>query len=354
MALPAERIKSLRDDFNVPFADLTQQIDAEILNAKTAISENITGPLGNIVDAGKEKISAVKDAVENSDLVRSAKGAFGAIRDLSKITDADIDKYLFSLLPDTDAGAISEMMKLAAKCRNKPAQFGGLGKPYDANVSCNNGNSKKAGSNSCDVSQFSNVLNALSGGNYKSVFEDLNKSLARIVGLSNFGYDMELCGVFGALMGGQNTSVVTRAAAGVLATLSGKAKVSSQMDVAKSIGTRSGIVPTREIPNLQNLSTANYKRPSNVKANQIKDNTDAYVSSLVIIDGGVTDNKTYVPMSKIAPNGALVQDLKTSAVATNTISKANINKPVVSQATRLAMASVAKNAQSRLATGIRV
>lgn len=352
MTIAASRIKGFTEDFNVSVSDLSNQVDAEILNVKNAVSENITQPLEGLLEAGKSELSEIGSAIADNSAVRGIKSAYGSIIDLSKVTASQLDKMVVDMLPINSAGTAAEFLKLAEKCRNKPAQFAGLGKPYEAKMSCNGGASRSTSSNSCDTAQFGNMLNSLTGGDYLSTYEDLNKALKRIVGLSSFGYDMDMCGVFGALAKGANASVFSRAAAAVAVTLAGKAKVTSQMDVAKSL-TGTTTVVSKEIPNISKISTSNYATPSNLKATQVAASTEGYVTALTVLEG-TTDAKTEVAVSTIQPNAALVKDLNIFAVSENTITKTSLGKASTSSASLLSVAALAKANAAKLSSSVRV
>ena len=185
----------------------------------------------------------------DSGAVRSVKSLYGDVKDIaangSKMIDDQI-KNLFGGIPGA-GGAFSSM---SSNCKNRASGFGGMGKPYDASFSCN-GKDKAATGGACNSGGFSDALNKLTGGEYNSSYNDLNKTLAGLMGLSKFGYDLNMCGVFGSLsnsvsgLAGAGSELLSRASAGLAGTLSNDGNTYGLLDLA---GSSTGLSPKLEYP----------------------------------------------------------------------------------------------------------
>ena len=246
MAIPARRFDFLSEETNVATTDFYAQGSA-ILNDTAQDLQELTADMEafiqNAVQSSKDELSELLDnAVSevqsvsqvSKDTIREARSLFGSVRDLARDAPKQLEKAVGSLLPNNPI--VQSMFKtMSSKCKQNAFGRGGLGKPYDTSMNCG-GKSRKAGSNGCDTGQFSNILNALSGGAYNSAFNDANGTLAAVMALASYGYKMNMCGVFGALAGavGQNPDLLSRAAGGLINSLSEDGNVLGILDLSSA------------------------------------------------------------------------------------------------------------------------
>lgn len=246
MPIPAQRFDFLSEETNVATSDFYSQGSA-ILNDKAQDLQELSADMHefiqNAVQSSYEELDEMlKNAVSevqsvsqvSKDTIREARSLFGSVRDLARDAPKQLEKAVGSLLPNNPI--VQSMFKtMSSRCKQNAFGRGGLGKPYDTSVNCG-GKSRKAGSNGCDTGQFSNILNALSGGAYNSAFNDANSTLAAIMALGMYGYKMNMCGVFGALASavGQNPNLLSRAAGGLINGLSEDGNVLGILDLSNA------------------------------------------------------------------------------------------------------------------------
>lgn len=339
------RAKS-EDPFNVALVDVTEVVDSQVRSLKQSISDNFTTPAQDLMSAGMAKIDSVKNSVTSNSTVRNAKSAYGMVKDISSLTKGDITNQIVDLLPSGLGSAKSKLASLATSCMDKGASWDGLGKRYDVDMTCNGGKKSKSSAGSCEASSFGDVLNSMTGGNYASTFNDLNKTLKAIVGLSKIGYDMNMCGVLGAVLssgiaGAGNLSVLSRATAAIIAGVAGGGNVKATIDAVTA--TPDTVNPTLEIPALAAISTANYTTPEGLTATETAEHAEAYVGVLTILDGYYDDPDTLTNVTKLESNSALVSTLSTYAVSKSVVDTTNLNSVGATPETSLALLMMTKD-----------
>lgn len=286
MTISATRFKALSEETNVAIADLSN-IDAEsVLNSPNNLIKEASGELTDLIQTETDesdllnKLKSLKD--EYADDIRDAKGVFGKLKDLSGNIPKSIEGKVGDLFP---AGGMAKnaFSQLASKCKTSALGRGGLGKPYDPSINCN-GKNRNATSGACNTGQYSDIINKLTGGAYNSAYNDANSILGNLMALAGYGYNMNMCGVFGALSGGiGNTNLLTRASAGLWESLSTSGNTFGIFDLA---GASAALNPGLEFPEGVSTFFSNYKMPGEIKEFDYSDLKDRISTSMDSFEDG--------------------------------------------------------------------
>lgn len=342
MTISAVRFKSLDKQYNVPVLDFKNVNSSDIFNSPNLDTKVIDNKLQAFLDNGQQvpkiNLGGAKDS-----LMRKAKGAMAAIADLSKLGPKDIDKAISGMIPNNPV-AQSIFNQMSDKCKKKGLSNGGLGKPYDANVSCN-GKNRKA-KDGCSSLSYGNFLNRITGGQYNSKYQNLNDSLKNLISLSKFGYNMNMCGVFSALSGDLNKNVLSRASGSLLGHLGATSNLLGVFDLA---GSSSGLHTAIENPAGLNSVFNNLKRIPEMTNSALPDLSEKLLTSAEAIKGdwmtGSTPGTLSTAFSDVRNSNvsdlfsSKLMDIKTDPVNLNTIpasdlgfmtSAYNLNVPSVS------------------------
>lgn len=281
MALSAKRFKVLDDETNLPTLDFTDVKTADLFNSPNLEMRDMDSDMTDFVkQAAASKsfdLSPLKD--QASSLVRPSKDIFSSVKDVSSLTSGALDKAIADLIPN--ASAQSAYKKLAASCKTGPLGHYNSGKPFDTNVDCN-GKSRTSSGGGC-TNGFSNVLNALSGGAYNSTSRDLNSALSNLVALATTGYNMNMCGVFGALSGGLPNLVQSRGASAIMGALGSSSNLRGVFDIAGST-TGSGFALTKDYPGMIPNVFDNFKTPFDAKQTEYTSLNDTINESMSNFD----------------------------------------------------------------------
>ena len=304
MAIPAKRFQCLTGETDSAVAVLTESatdiynsVNNELKmlgqNASDFIEQatsNIPDPK-SLLEEAKANLSDLLPALPEDIPVRETKELIGKVRNLTndaKIlaggTAKAIENKVKGLIPDIP-GAKTAFDKLSQNCKNNVGGFGGLGKPFDTDINCG-GRSKKSTGGACNSGQFSNVLNSLTNGDYQSGYRDLNAALGSLYALSKFGYNMNMCGVFGALAGTDlmgAKEITSRAAAGLMGDLSAAKNMTGIMDLAGSV-TALGLHPWLEKPGLAGMTFSSTKIPIDASEEDFADLSDRLKGSAEALD----------------------------------------------------------------------
>jgi hypothetical protein len=278
MAISAVRQKSLDQQTNVAIVDMITANTSDILNSPNIGSDNITAQVQAFFDSAKQA-DTVTAAQAVDSTVRAAKNAMGKVRDIGKLSTKDIDKLVSGLLKDKPK-AQAVFNKLAPKCQTKGLGTGSIGKRYDTDIDCG-GKKRKGNKDGCTSSEYSDVLNKLTDGAYAANHKDLNSALQNLVSLSKFGYDMNLCGVFSALVGDLNKDVLSRGSGAIMSYLASSGNVLGMFDIS---GAAAGLHSTVENPGIIKDFFANFKMPSEVKGTSLTDIAVRSKAAMELVD----------------------------------------------------------------------
>lgn len=281
MAIAAKRFKFLNEETNLPTADFISNT-SDIFNSVNNEVKELLGTTEDFIKGAiKESgIQGLKDQIPQ-DTVREVKQLYGSLKDITKFSAKDIDGAIKDLLPDNPL-VQSAFSKLSGSCKNKALGKGGLGKPYDANINCN-GKKRKANAGSCNSGELGNVLNKLTNGGYQSEYSDLNRNLKNLVALSSYGYNMNMCGVFGALSGSLNKDVLSRASGALLGQLSSDKNTLGILDLA---GASAGLHTLLEYPKGIKDSLTSFKLPIEVLDSGKSELADRFKGAMTLFKDG--------------------------------------------------------------------
>lgn len=288
MSIPAIRNKLLTAETHVGVIDLTAPISPDpynlpgldILETEIDLGE-FTSPLTQTIPP----LPSIKPTF--SDLQRISASGMSSITDLSKITDRQITDRIEGMLPD---GAAGNMVKgLSKACLTKGMNGFDLGRPYDNSVNCN-GRPSYGRSGGCANGNFSNILSKLTNNEYNSKFNDINKILRGLVGLTKLGMDMSLCGVFTALAnkyaGTLTKDMLGKAGASVLGFASGTKNMKGVFDLASSatgsVGALAGKLNQKGVKDIFAIGTA----PLGVREAGFGTHAEAITESVSVFDSG--------------------------------------------------------------------
>lgn len=278
MTMQAKRFKSLDNQTLVGVVDFLSTKSSEIYNSVNTAAKEITTDMQSFFE-NTLQVKAIKPSVIIDNTVRAGKDAMGAVRDIGGFSEKDINKLVESLIPDNPA-ARSLFTKLGPKCSSKGLSSGAIGKPFDTSVDCG-GKKRKGKRNGCNSSEYANVLNKLTGGEYNATYKDVNGALQNLVSLSKFGYDVNLCGVFSALSGDLDGKVLSRAGGALLGYLGGNGNTFGVMDLANS---SAGLHILKELPGGITTAFTNFKMPSDILGRDIYNLAQRYTGAMQLLD----------------------------------------------------------------------
>lgn len=287
MSIVAKRFKFLSEETNVGIASLLDATGPDLFNTTDNILKEVSSDLQAFAKNAEQSVGSVKNLLNQGSkvldgAVRTAKDGLGAIENLASLPTKDLDKKLNSLLPNNSALAQSLFSGMTTKCKQNSFNFKGIGKPYDFSINCNGKNRKS--NSGCNSGQMGNVLNKLSGGAYNSSFSDLNSSLKNLLSLSLHGYDLNMCGVFGALTTGMsNNNLLSRASAGILGNLASAKNTLGVLDLASSAA---GLNTLLELPSGVDSFLTNFSIPAGMAENALSDLSDRVSAATELFSPG--------------------------------------------------------------------
>lgn len=347
MTILATRFKTLDLETNLPTADFLTASGSDILNAERLGISELSADMTNFFSKGVQ-VPKLELPSATDNLVRNVKGAFGSLKDLSKLSSKQIDGAIADMLPDNPL-AQSAFNLMSSKCKTKGMGKFNMGKPYDPSIDCG-GRKKKAGSKTggCSTNQFGNVLNKLTKGAYNAKFNDLNSMLKNLVNLASFGYDMNMCGVFTALTsgGGFDKNMLSRASGSLLGGLAATKNILGVFDLA---GASAGLHTLKENPGGIKSVFKTLEIPKEIKQPQLASFSDRLTGSMEMFDSKWDKSKFDGIMSSASIpkyNDALTQTFK-GKMMSERISVADLSIPKSSSAAMHAMANKASKFGSR-------
>lgn len=277
MTITAVRHKALDQQTNVAVSDLLSVTSSSILNSPNLGSYGLTADAETFFSLAKQSEELTPAKVIDA-TIRAGKDAMGKVRDIGKLSTKDIDKLVSGLLKDKPK-AQAVFNKLAPKCQTKGLASVDIGKRYDTDIDCG-GKKRKGSKNGCNSAEYGDVLNKLTDGQYAANHKDLNSALQNLVSLSKFGYDMNLCGVFSALAGDLDKSVLSRASGSIMSYLATSGNVLGMFDIA---GAAAGLNSTIENPGIIKDFVTNFKIPSELKGIELASIAERAKASLELV-----------------------------------------------------------------------
>ena len=300
MAISAKRFQCLSGETDPIYGDLLTGGDAnynsvtnELMDISGDMSKFIESADTNIpdpqslLDEAKENLNEITPDIDLGAPLREAKGLMGGLRDMSGLAPKALEQSVAGMLPNNQL-AQSSFNKLARQCKNNAGGYGGLGKPYSPSMNCN-GRNKKAGSGGCSSSSFGDILSKLTNGDFSGVFRDLNALLGSLFGLSKYGYNLNMCGVFGSLTNSLDGAgeVASRASAGLLSALSLDQNINGITDLAGTV-VRDGLTPWLEVPGSANMVMAGVSMPDDLMERDYSQMAERIMGSAEAVDNDWT------------------------------------------------------------------
>lgn len=257
MAIAAQRFSMLDQETNVGTGSFTIPEDS-VFN--TRLNEDVipNPTVDQLIDSGiaanaKEQAETAAAAVAETDstsildkATRWVKGATPSFTDLGKLPTA-IKGQVLGTITGGNSAATKTLDGLLNKCSASNGLGLGIpGRLPDATINCANGNGNvkvgQGGSSmgGCSANSYSDLLNKLTGGGYSSLFKDAGSALRAIMALAGYGYNLGMCGIFGAVIGngGPGASLTnlqqSMAAGSLMSTLGLGSNTNGFLDVAKS------------------------------------------------------------------------------------------------------------------------
>ena len=287
MAIPAKRFSILDQETQLPVSGFSGITNSDILNS----------PLNDLVPGSTDLNTLINSAIQGPSLVpevpvsaidaatRTTQDAMANLTALTKLPQAELNKYLQGIT-NGDTTQAKKLSGLLQQCSANGMGYGLPGRPYDQSINCGAGkisvNNSGMGSG-CDAGSYNNLLNSLTGGGYNAAFQDLTNMLRKLMALAGYGYNLGMCGVFGAVSKGMPLDVMSRGA-GALLDIQGTAGNSvAVFDLASNVGTQ-GLFPLASNPGALTSWLNNYSKPSNVKEMDMPQLADRTLISLDTID----------------------------------------------------------------------
>lgn len=316
MAISAKRFTGLDEETNTAIADFFTVDNTAILNSANNEIKQITSALKEFIDSASQAIdidsimktaseleaeaeaaaASVGSAIEEG--TRMVKGAMSEAMNMASLAEAEVEGFvsdissgLESVIGGTLEGAASivqagaMLSQLSKTCKHSSGRYRGYGRPYGNQTNCN-GRTRKSNSRSAcssNTNSLANILNKLTKGDFKGLFTDLDAVLRSIMALAGMGYDLNMCGVFGALaMAISNNNISSRASAGLLSGLNSNHNTFGVLDLA---GSSAGLHTVLEKPNAVYDTTYAYRIPNEIRQREYSAFADRSVGALELFDG---------------------------------------------------------------------
>lgn len=272
MPIQAQRFKFADAETNVAVSDFIDSKTSDLFNSPNNVLKDIDKDMSSFLDQAKSAVKIdLKMPDSLGDLARKSKDAWTSVKDLSKLGQNDLNKYVDGLFPNNPL-AVASFKKLSQSCKTSSSGHYNSGKPFDKSVNCNGKN--RASPGGCG-SGIGDILNKLSGGDYNAAHRDLNSALSNLVSLATMGYKANLCGVFNALTGGLDSNLLkSRGASMLLGSLGSAGNIRGVFDLAASTG-GSAFSVIKDIPNGVSNVFSNFKIPFDAKQTELSSIADS-------------------------------------------------------------------------------
>lgn len=279
-----------------------QTVTSGIGNLAGQAYESVSGTLSTTFSGITDSLSGLGDIEGLSDITRSVKGMVGEVKNVLGLPNNLLDEFAGILgtgltgflgsggnnagYANTNTALTNDVKKLLKGCgANSGLGSGAPGRPYSPSINCNGnevsigeGGAKGAG---CDAAGYGDLFGKLTGGAYQTSYRDLNKTLQALIGLSNLGHGVGMCGVFGALAKNLPQGLVSRAGAVVTATAATTSNTKAVLDMANNAP---GLNFKSVIPNLTQTFLSNYTDPSDSKPNQRSGTLERVMGAVELFD----------------------------------------------------------------------
>lgn len=296
MSIPSKRFEFLSQETNIGTSDFLDTNSSDIFNSVnnsfTGITADLEGFITNFFQS--DKTTTDSTSTDSLGVERVVNTISGGIRDLSALNTRDLDNAIAGVIPNPTLQ--SAFKQISSRCKNKAMSPFGYGKPFDMSMDCGGGSSINSAGGGCNTAQFSDLLSKLSGGAYNRSYNDINSLMNNLLALSNYGFNMNMCGAFGALLNSTNfsslpTNSVSRAASVLLSSVNSVGNTLGALDIANVSQTRN-LTPLSENPNGIINMFSNYNTPFKTKDTGLSNMSDRILGAATIFDSK-WDRSTY-------------------------------------------------------------
>lgn len=271
MAIPAKRFELLDRETKVGSANFASLFDSGIRNISDNAVKLIPESLSGLISSATQSITSVTSDFSNifKEVERKTVSGIGSYIDFSSL-----DKKELSDFTSVIAGGKSDISKtlqdVFTKCTRSNSGLGYGGRPYRPSLNCYNGKMSVGyggGYTNCNAGSYNDLLGKLAGNDaLKQIFDKL-KALTALLSLSNHGYSLGMCGIFGSLMNsgtfgnlGLDKIDYSKAAGVLLSTLGTSKNTMGWVDVASS-SIVNELNPTHFSPSAVADLLTNFKTP---------------------------------------------------------------------------------------------
>lgn len=289
MGVPSKRFESLTQQTNIGTADFLDVNNSSIFNSPnnsfTGVTDDLEKFITDFYQSGKGD-TPVKTSNDGLGIERAVKTISGGVRDLSTLNTRDIDNAIAGVIPNPTLQ--SAFRQVSTRCKNSALSPFGFGRPFDMNMDCGSGNSNHSGGGGCNTAQFSDLLSKLTGGSYNRSYRDINSMMNNLLALSNYGFNMNMCGAFGALLSAApftdlTNNSVSRLSSVLLSSVNSSGNILGALDIANVSNTRN-LTPILENPNGIMNMFSNYQTPFKTKDTSLPSMTDRVFGAATIFD----------------------------------------------------------------------
>ena len=273
------------------------ELKAEAEGVISDAVDTLKSTAGEVYDDAKEMLGDIVPSGLN-DVARVTKGLVSKINDLASLPSASIDMFTKNI---GGSSTMAQSLKnIMASCSKQGLGYGIPGRPYSPSISCGGnsfklgsdsgyGNYSGYGSSSCNASNYGDLLNKLTNGDYGSSFNDYNKALQTLMSLSGYGYNLGMCGVFNALSSNLNLDKfgLSKAAGGLMGIFAAGGKTNAFLDMAAST---SGLFPGKYNPGILSSFTSGYQIPSGVGGNGYRTLAERSYGAIDSVNGSWSSN----------------------------------------------------------------
>lgn len=294
MAIPAKRFELLDRETRVGSANFASLLDSGIRNISENAVKLIPESLSGLISSASQTITSVSSDFSNifKEVERKTISGIGSFIDFSSLDKKELSDFT-SLIAGGKSDISKTLQDVFTKCTRSNSGLGYGGRPYRPSLNCYNGKMSVGyggGYTSCDAGSYSDLLGKLAGSDAtKQIFDKL-KALTGLLSLSNHGYSLGMCGIFGALMNsntfsalGLNKTDYSKAAGVLLSTLGASKNTMGWVDVAAASITGE-LDPTHFSPDVVSDLLTNFKTPDQATERDLNQIAMSVVESIGGVD----------------------------------------------------------------------
>lgn len=291
MITSAKRFEFLDKETSIAVGKFGSDVDAGVYNSPLADGLPSSEKLKELINSAlqtasgiKSKAAGAKDAYGT--VTRGVKGVTGTLTDIKSLSVDKLGSY-FNEITGANSTYTKSLLSVAGNCSANGMNYGIPGKPYSPSINCGSGKlgvGTSGSSTSCNASSYGDLINKLTGGGYASTYQDLNSALRKIMALAGYGYNLGMCGVFGALgtaFGSESKDMLSKASGSLLGAFGASGNTNAVLDIAKS---SVGLYPRLTNPSIVTTFLDNFTLPSNVTESGLSLTADRTLGGLELID----------------------------------------------------------------------